>query len=140
MSYACVMVPKGTEEFEQVGDLGVRIRSLSINNRKGITMYIMMCGTESWISADIQDYRFNGLILKIRKAIEDFEELLMAFFWGGEVGEDHSDNYTLRIWLYPCVKGLTYGCSEQITIDNIILLERYAKDVKVLIDYQVNKN
>lgn len=83
MSYACVMVPKGTEEFEQVGDLGVRIRSLSINNRKGITMYIIMCGTESWISADIQDYRFNGLILKIRKAIEDFEELLMAFFLGG---------------------------------------------------------
>lgn len=82
MSYACIMVPKGTEEFEQVRGLGVRIRSLSINNCKGITMYIMMCGTKSWISADIQDYRYSGLILKIRKWIEDFEELLMALVGG----------------------------------------------------------
>lgn len=82
MSYACIMVPKGTEEFDQVGGLGVRIRLLTINTCKGITMYIMMCGTKSWISADIQDYKYGGLILKIRKCIEDFEELLMALVSG----------------------------------------------------------
>lgn len=82
MSYACITVLKGTEEFEQVRGLGVGIRSLSINNCKGITMYIMMHGTESWISADIQDYRYSGLILKIRKGTEVSEELLMALVEG----------------------------------------------------------
>lgn len=60
---------RDTEEFHQVGGLGVRTRSGSINNCKGLTMSIRMCGTETWVSVDIQDYRRSGLILEIKAGV-----------------------------------------------------------------------
>lgn len=49
------VVPKDAEGFEQVGTLGVRIRSVKVNNCKGITICIMVYHIETWISVDIQD-------------------------------------------------------------------------------------
>ena len=48
------VIPKDAEEFEQVGILGVRIRSVKVNNCKGIIICITVYHTETWISVDIQ--------------------------------------------------------------------------------------
>lgn len=49
------LVPKDAEGFEQVGTLGVGIRSVKANSCKRIIICIMVYHTETWISVDIQD-------------------------------------------------------------------------------------
>lgn len=64
------VIPKGTEGFEKGGALGSKIRSLNVNNCRGIIIGITLYGIETWIFVDIQGYKHSGLILEIRKGIE----------------------------------------------------------------------
>lgn len=53
------------------------MRSANVNNYKGIIICTMMHNNETWISVDIC-CRYSGLILEIRKGIEDIEAVLMV--------------------------------------------------------------
>lgn len=54
------VIPKDTEGFEPVEVLGVRISSVNVRGSvscKGMIICIVICGTETWISVDIQGCR-----------------------------------------------------------------------------------
>lgn len=83
MKCACDCHP----EFEQVRVLGVRIRPVKANNCKEIITCIIVPGTETWNSVDIQGYKYSGLTEEIRKEIEKkiFFCFLSPHWWPKEV-------------------------------------------------------